>query len=128
MRGLHLLLSLALILQNVGPAEAGCLRANADWQSARGRLTTARAHDAAGRPETPYILELDVAICLQAEDPDEAVGSARTMQVFPDDEKLAPAFRRLIGKMVTVRGNPFAAMTAHHHAPIVMGVTEIEPR
>jgi hypothetical protein len=29
---------------------------------------------------------------------------------------------------VTVRGNPFAAHTAHHHAPMVMAVSAIEPR
>jgi hypothetical protein len=27
-----------------------------------------------------------------------------------------------------VRGSPFTAHTSHHHAPIVMQVTEISPR
>jgi hypothetical protein len=75
----------------------------------------------------PYILELNAAVCLDADDPDDAVRSARTIQVFPEEEKLALAFERLVGQTLTVRGNP-AAMTMHHHAPIVMGVTHIESR
>ncbi len=66
--------------------------------------------------------------CLDSEDPDEAVKSTRTIHVFTTDKRVESAFKRLIGKTVVVRGNPFAAMTAHHHAPIVMEVAEIEPR
>jgi len=43
------------------------------------------------------------------------------------DEKLQPSFRWLVGKIVTAHGNPFAALAAHHHAPIVIDVTEISP-
>ena len=110
------------------PAAAECLKANVDGQGAQGRLTVNSAKDAAGRAERPYILQLRAAECLDAEDPDEAVKSTRTIHVFPADEKLMPAFKRLVGKSVSVRGNPFNAHTAHHHAPIVMGVTEISTR
>ena len=127
MRYLHVLLSLAAF-QYGGLAMAQCLKSNVDGQSAQGRLTIVRAQDAAGRPERPYILELNAAVCLDADDPDDAVKSARTIQVFPEEEKLALAFERLVGQTLTVRGNPFAAMTMHHHAPIVMGVTDIESR
>jgi hypothetical protein len=110
------------------PAAAECLKSNIDGQSAQGQLTVISAKDMVGRTERPYILQLRAATCLDAEDPDDAVKSTRTIHVFPADEKLMPAFRRFVGKSVVVRGNPFNAHTAHHHAPIVMGVTEISAR
>jgi hypothetical protein len=110
------------------PALAECLKANAEGQAAEGRLIVERAQDANGRPERPYILRLASASCLDADDPEDAVESTRTIHVFPADEKLQPAFRRLVGKTVVVRGSPFPAHTAHHHAPIVMQVTEINQR
>jgi hypothetical protein len=110
------------------PAQAECLKSNVDDQAAQGQLTVIRAKDAAGRTERPYILQLRANACLDAADPDDAVKSTRTIHVFPADAKLQPAFKRLIGKSVTVRGNPFIAHTAHHHAPIVMQVTEISAR
>jgi hypothetical protein len=107
---------------------AACLKANVEGQTAEGQLTIIRAQDAAGRTERPYILRLASAFCLDADAPDEAVKSTRTIHVFPADEKLQPAFRKLVGKTVVVHGSPFAALTAHHHAPIVMQVTEISQR
>jgi len=106
-------------------AGAECLKAGADGQAVQGRLTIGRARDAAGRPERPYILQLFATACLDADDPEYAVKASRTIHVFAADDKLQPAFRRLVGKTVVVRGNPFSANTSHHHAPIVMGVSEI---
>jgi hypothetical protein len=83
---------------------------------------------AAGRSERPYILRLASNSCLDADDSDEAVKKTRTIHVFPDDEKLEPVFRKLVGKTVIVRGKPMAAHTAHHHAPIILQVTEINQR
>ena len=37
-------------------------------------------------------------------------------------------FRLLVGKRVVVRGRPSIAFTAHHHARIVMHVTQINAR
>jgi hypothetical protein len=108
-------------------AVAACLKANADAQRAQGVLTVGRAKDANGRPERPYILRLDADACLDTEDPDEAVKATRTIHVFPADEKMMPEFKRLVGKPVLVRGNPFPAHTAHHHAPMVMRISAIEP-
>ena len=116
---------LCLVWMNAS-ASAACLKANVDDQVAQGQLTIARAEDAAGRPERPYILQLRGTACLDAQDPYEAVKSTRTIHVFPADETLQPTFNRLVGRTVVVRGNPFATMTAHHHAPIVMQVTHIE--
>jgi uncharacterized protein DUF4431 len=108
-------------------ATAECLKSNVAGQVAQGRLTVERAHDAAGRPERPFILMLAASACLDADDPEDAVKSTRTIHVFPADEKMQPVFRRMVGKAVIVHGSPFAAMTAHHHAPIVMEVTAIDP-
>jgi Domain of unknown function (DUF4431) len=109
-------------------AAAACLKANAEGQTAQGELTIGRARDAAGRPERPYILRLTSNACLDADDPDDVVKSTRTIHVFPAQEKLQLTFRRLVGKPVAVRGSPFIAHTSHHHAPIVMQVSEISPR
>jgi hypothetical protein len=109
-------------------ATAECLKANVEGQTAQGQLTVGRARDAAGRPEKPYILRLTSNACLDADEPDDVVKSTRTIHVFPAEEKLRPTFRRLVGKPVAVRGSPFTAHTSHHHAPIVMQVTEISPR
>lgn len=106
-------------------AVATCLKPNVEGQSAQGQLAIGRARDAAGRPETPYILRLASNACLDANNRDEAVRRARTIHIFPADEKLRAALRRLVGKTVVVRGSPSFAHTGHHHAPIVMQVTEI---
>src|SRR5262245_36011363 len=120
MRQLHIVCFVLLPFATSAVAE--CLKSNAEGQNAYGRLTVGRAQDAAGRPEKPYILRLTSNACLDADDPEEVVKSTRTIHVYPAEEKLAQPFRRLIGKIVAVRGRPFAAHTAHHHAPIVMQV------
>jgi len=122
------LLCCSLLAIDASPAAAECLKDNVDEQSAAGQLTIVRAQDAAGRPERPYILRLAAAACLDADDPDDAVKSTRTIHVFPAEPRLQPAFHKLVGKLVVVRGSPFAQHTAHHHAPIVMRVTEINQR
>jgi uncharacterized protein DUF4431 len=123
--GYRELVALAIVLLPIS-AGAACLRANSEAQVVEGRLTVGHARDAIGRPEKPYILRLVANACLDGEDPDEAVASTRFIHIFPGEQKLEPVFRRLIGKTVVVRGKPFAAHTAHHHAPIVMEVDEIK--
>jgi Domain of unknown function (DUF4431) len=123
----YLFVCLALV-SFVTPAGADCLKSNVDGQPAQGQLTIGRAKDGMGRPERPYILRLAANACLDASDPEEAVKSSRTIHVFPTDEKLQPAFARLVGKAIVVGGRPFIAHTVHHHAPIVMEVTEIKAR
>jgi hypothetical protein len=107
-------------------ASAQCMKDGAPAQVAEGRLTVAQAKDAAGRPQRPYILRLPTAACLDAQDPDDRVKSTMTIHVYPAESRLARDLRRMVGKTVLVRGRPFAAHTAHHHAPIVMEVTEID--
>jgi hypothetical protein len=110
------------------PAVAECLKANVKGQVTEGRLAIGRARDAAGRPETPYILRLASNACLDADNRHDAVRRARTIHMFPADENMRRTFRLLVGKTVVVRGSPSIASTAHHHARIVMHVTEINVR
>jgi len=127
MRALSVLICLALLTFGAS-AKDECLKPMVDGQAAQGRLTVGRAKDAAERPERPYILRLASAVCLDGNDSMEQVESTRTIHVFPADDKLTPSFERLIGKSVVVRGSPFSRHTSHHHAPIVMKVSEIRQR
>jgi hypothetical protein len=127
MKYLHVLVCMASV-PLASAAVAECLKSNVKGQAAEGRLAIGRARDAAGRPETPYILRLASNACLDAANRDQAVRSARTIHMFPADENMRRTFRLLAGKTVVVRGSPSTASTAHHHAPIVMHVTEIKLR
>ncbi|MGD9868818.1 MAG: DUF4431 domain-containing protein [Hyphomicrobiales bacterium] len=103
-----------------------CMASNAPGQIAEGKLVVKKAHDAAGRPERPYILELPASTCLEGATPDDRVGATRSIHLFSSDGKVHAAIGGLVGRHVRVRGSPFPAHTAHHHAPIVMDVSEID--
>jgi hypothetical protein len=109
-------------------AEAACLKANADDQIAEGRLVIGRFKDFAGRREDAYILQLRAPACLDGEDEMDRVKRTNRIHVYPEGGKLGATMRRLVGKTVRVKGSPFGQHTAHHHAPIVMQVDDIEPR
>jgi hypothetical protein len=128
MRYLQLLVFFALMPLAPSSAVGECLKSNVEGQSTKGQLAIGRARDAAGRPETPYILRLASNACLDADNRGQAVRSARTIHMFPADENMRRTFRLLAGKTVVVRGSPSIAPTAHHHARIVMHVTEINAR
>jgi len=117
----------ALLALTIAPAVA-CMSDQSQQESAEGKLAIATKQDAAGRPERPYILTLAKPACLTAQDPADSVKSTRTIHIFSFDEKVHAQIARLVGKTVRVRGQPFAAHTAHHHAPIVMNITEIGAR
>ncbi len=121
------LAQLALVLL-AAPAVAAdrCMQFDAPNQIAEGRLVIGHFKDAADRPETAYILRLPVATCLSANDPEFRVSHARTIHVFSSDEKMHAQIDRFVGKDVMVRGRAFGAHTAHHHAPIVMEISEID--
>jgi hypothetical protein len=97
-------------------------------ETAEGRLTTGRFRDAADRPETAYILQLSTPACLAGKEEEDQVSDTRRLHLAPDNDAVEKRFRALLGKRVVVQGRPFGAHTAHHHAPIVMIVTEIEGR
>jgi hypothetical protein len=108
-----------------GPASA-CMSDQSDKEIAEGKLSIGAARDAAGRREKPYILTLPTPACLTASDPADSVKSTRKIHIFSSQGKVHSQIARLVGKSVLVRGRPFAAHTAHHHAPIVMDITEID--
>jgi hypothetical protein len=110
-----------------GAASAQCMRPEHN-QNAQGRLTIGRFTDAADRPERAYILQLSAPACLDGADDQDPVKHTRRIHVYSADGALQRKMRSLVGRNVVVSGTPFSAHTAHHHAPIVMGVDVIEAR
>jgi len=117
----------ALLIATISVADAACLKPD-QLERAEGRLALGTFRDALDRPEKAFILRLGAAACLDAEAGSDRVDAARTIHVFPTDRATQAAMRRLVGAAVTVRGKPFASHTAHHHAPIVMEVSEIRAK
>jgi hypothetical protein len=105
-----------------------CMSDQAKQEIAEGKLAIASKRDAAGRPEKPYILTLPSPACLTAQDPAESVKGTHTIHIFSSQDDVHARIAKLVGKTVLVRGQPFAAHTAHHHAPIVMDISEIDSR
>ena len=124
----HIALTLfALVLLAAQAAAADrCMQFDGPQQIAEGRLVIGHFKDAADRPETAYILRLPVATCLSAKHPEFRVERTRTIHVYSSDDKVRARIGRFVGKDVMVRGRPFGAHTAHHHAPIVMDISEID--
>lgn len=119
----------AVICIHARPSGAGeCLKVNAAGQAAEGRLVVWQAQDAAGRPERPYILELPVAACLTGSTPEDRVEATTAIHVFSSDDGIHARIGGFVGQTVRVTGDPFPAHTAHHHAPIVMDISEIAAR
>jgi hypothetical protein len=107
-------------------ASAECLKANQNGEVAEGILSLGTFEDANDRPEKAYILALPAPVCLSGADDIDKVSSADTIHVYSSDEAVAQSLKQLVGKKVKVKGNAFRAITAHHHAPIVMEISEIE--
>ena len=126
MRAAAFALFTALIFFNPVSAHAECMSDDGDAEIAEGRLVVESAEDAAGREERPYILKLASPACLDTADDDDRVESTMTIHVFSTDAAVQARIAKLTGKSVLVRGKPFPAHTAHHHAPIVMDVAEID--
>ncbi|MDP2621402.1 MAG: DUF4431 domain-containing protein [Hyphomicrobiales bacterium] len=116
----------ALLFAAPAAAADGCMQANADDETAEGRLDIGQFQDAAGRPESAYVLSLPVPICLDDPDPEFRVETADTIHLYSSNEAVHAEIDRFVGKTVLVRGSPFGAHTVHHHAPIVMDITEID--
>jgi len=118
---------LLLIFPLAGPAMASdCMQFDAHEEIAEGRLAIGHFQDAADRPESAYILSLPVPTCLDADDPEYRVEEAQTIHIYSQDEAVQEQIERFLGMTVLVRGRPFGAHTSHHHAPIVMDITEID--
>jgi len=110
----------------VPDASAQCLQAEQD-EYVEGMLGEHFFTDAAGRPEPAYILRLSAPACLNGEDETDNVENARTIQIYGLDASVDDSISRLVGHSVRVSGEPFGAMTVHHHAPILMEVSQIWP-
>lgn len=120
------LLALAMTVGVSATQASECMVDNQGDQIAEGRLSLGQFEDAAGRPEQAFILTLPAPTCLDSTDADNAVDSTTTIHIFSIDEAIAASIEQFVGKDVQVRGTPFGAHTAHHHAPIVMDVSEID--
>jgi hypothetical protein len=120
------LTALAMIFAASTTNAAECMQDNQGDQIAEGRLSLGKFEDAAGNPEQAFILTLPVPTCLDGGDPDSAVDRTTTIHIFSLDDAIRASIEKFVGKDVHVRGTPFAAHTAHHHAPIVMDVSEID--
>jgi Domain of unknown function (DUF4431) len=120
------LMAVALLFAASSAAEAACMQDNTAGEIAEGRLSVGQFEDAAGRPETAYILTLPAPTCLSGDDEMSNVETAETIHVFSSDDALNASLERFLGKDVQIRGTPMGAHTAHHHAPIVMDISEID--
>lgn len=115
-----------MVLAAPAAQAASCMRASEEGTIAEGRLSVGQFEDAAGRPEQAYILTLPAPTCLAGSDEMDNVDVAETIHVFSVDDALHASFGTFVGQDVQVRGTPMGAHTAHHHAPIVMDVSEID--
>lgn len=120
-------LALTLSLLSMA-ADADCLKANTEDQVAEGRLTSVVVSvPAYALKEHAYILRLAAPACLDGDDEYDKVDKSDRIHVYSTDDELLKRLRQLVGKMVRVRGSPFGEENAHHHAPIVMGISAVEP-
>ena len=110
----------------VSAASAACWNDNGN-AAATGQLAIGQFKDAADRPETAFILTLGTPACLASQDPDNRVAATTTIHIYASAPALHERIKQLVGRKVAVRGQPFAAHTSHHHAPIVMNISAIEP-
>ncbi len=73
--------------------------------------------------EIGLYLHLAMPACTVAGRDDEAKRNVRLVQLVLDSAGYA-RLRSFIGKHVTLRGTLFAAITGHHHAPILLDVAK----
>src|SRR5262245_6551606 len=127
MRLAALCAGIAVALFAAGSAQAGCLKADASGQVAEGRLDSVRITiDAYRLKEQAYILRLRSPVCLEGDDEYDKIKRTERIHVFATDETLRRQLRSFVGR-VRVIGSPFGEHTAHHHAPIVLRISRIDP-
>jgi hypothetical protein len=119
------ILAMGIILASNSAAAAQCVEADKPGTTFEGALTQHTFRDAAGRPEKAFILTLSAPVCLSGTEESDNVRSARTIHIFSSDDATARRMQRFVDGMVLVRGTAFGALTVHHHAPIVMDISEI---
>jgi hypothetical protein len=113
-------------LATAGRAE--CLKANTADQTAAGTLQSIVVTIPDYKlKEQAYIVTLATPACLNGPDEYDKVEKSSRIHVFTMDDGLRKRLRAFVGKAVRVTGEPFGEMTAHHHAPVVMRISAIEP-
>jgi hypothetical protein len=109
-------------------AQAACLKAETEDQIVEGKLASIVVSIPDYKlKEQAYILTLATSACLDGTDEYDKVESSPRVHVFSMNGALRKRLRAFVGRMVRVHGSPFGEMTAHHHAPIVMQISAIEP-
>ena len=88
-----------------------CMSDRSSAETARGNLEILSAQDAAGRPQTAYILKLQSTACLLAEDPMDNVESTRTVHIFGMNDAVHARIASFVGRTVVVTGRAFPALT-----------------
>jgi hypothetical protein len=124
---MRLLLATTLTLLFLAPgyALAGCLQAQEKTTIIEGALSEKSFPDANNQTEQVYILTPLLLTCIAGDeniDQSEKVGQ---IQIISSNDQVMQKIKNYLGKDVFVQGTPFAANTAHHHAPIVMDITGI---
>ena len=90
---------------------------NARATSFKGTIASGEGTNATGVTEKFQTLKLDRPACGSDNSP---VGE---LQLYTNDTKISLA--KMLGRKVTIEGEPFAAHTAHHHRPIVVEVKKL---
>jgi hypothetical protein len=116
-----------------------CLPYGPDTVSVTGTLARRIFYGAPGFGEDPkhdekesgFYLELPVPVCTLAgsDEVDRPLDGVRLVQLVLDSAGYA-RLRPFLGRRVTLRGTLFGAITAHHHAPILLDVlkpVEVKP-
>lgn len=120
------MIAVAVTACGMGVAGAqSCQSAEGPAFVAGGVLAKRGFRDAAGRPETAYILDMPQAECLTGQEEEDNVAPTRRLHLYASQDAVARTLARLVGKRVMIEGRAFGAHTAHHHAPIVVDVTAI---
>jgi hypothetical protein len=123
----RLVLSAGVVLLCAG-AHAECLKAGTDDQVAEGKLTSVIVTVPDYKlKEQAYILKLATPACLDGKDEYDKVDKSDRIHVFSLDGAMRKRLRSFVGKPVRVHGSPFGEENLHHHAPIVMSVSAVEP-
>jgi len=118
-------------------AQTPCLRYEPDTVRISGKLTRHTFYGPPGFGEDPehdakeagFYLESPVALCTLASADNEAKSRVTLVQLVLDSAGYA-RLRPRLGTSVTLRGTLFAAITGHHHAPILLRVAKplrVEP-
>lgn len=99
-----------------------CMSSGGKDAGAEGEIEAKTFTDKAGQPETVYILQLPIPICLSGPDKRDNVAPTKTIQIDSSVEAVRKTIADNVGKEILVIGRPYGARTPRHHAPIVMDV------